>query len=322
VSELEISALLEMSREPGAGSHRALGRLMRLADDCDPLADEVDMRIKSGAFRAARIGLTGPPGAGKSSLIASALETIVGMGKRVGVLAVDPTSPFTGGALLGDRVRLKGPTPESVFFRSMASRGALGGVSRSIWPASRLLDWWGADVILIETVGSGQLGTGVGDVAELVVAVLTPEAGDGVQSMKAGVMELADCFVVNKSDRPGADLVFRELKNVREEARSVGRDVEVFLTSAMDSDGIDEAVEGIKSLWNRLNESGDVLKRRKEQVKREVAFRVETALKEIVAESLGGMSAYQKTLSGWVEKIISGETTAGLAASALAKIKA
>jgi LAO/AO transport system kinase len=315
----EIESLLETVRQSGAASHRALGRLVRLVDDDDRASDSIDEAIKSGAFRAARVGLTGPPGGGKSTLIAAAIEILAETRKRIGILAVDPTSPFTGGALLGDRVRLKGPIGENVFFRSLASRGALGGVSNAIWPASRLLDWWGADIILIETVGTGQLGIAVRDVADLVVAVLTPETGDGIQSMKAGVMELADCFIVNKSDRPGSELMLKELSLVQEEARAARRSVKVFQTSALNGDGIEEATDGLAALWRYLIESGEISRRRVEQVRREVAFRTERRIQARMASALGGAEAYDSALSEWAKRILSGEATASAAAAELAR---
>ncbi len=311
VTVVDLDILLSDVRSPGAAGYRALGRLIRLVDDNDPSAVEIDEKVKSSSFRAARIGLTGPPGAGKSSIIASALDLVASEGRKVGILAVDPTSPFTGGALLGDRVRLKGPTGENVFFRSLASRGAMGGVSRAIWPSARLLDFWGADIILIETVGSGQLGTGVADVADLVVAVLTPEAGDGIQSMKAGVMELADCFIVNKSDRPGAELIMKELKLVQEEAGAAGRSVEAFHTSAVNGDGIAEAVEGVRSLWNRLNDAGEIDRRRLIQVKREVATRTEARIQSQVIARFGGIEDFEGKLEECAGRILSHESTAG-----------
>ena len=313
----DIDNLLLAARKSGPEGNRALGRLIRLVDDGSPDSGRIDDAVKSSAFRSAKIGLTGPPGSGKSSLIASALEVLASSVLKIGILAVDPTSPFTGGALLGDRVRLKGPVPANVFFRSLASRGSLGGVSRAIWPASRLLDWWGADIMLIETVGSGQLGTGVADVADLVVAVLTPEAGDGIQSMKAGIMELADCFIVNKSDRAGADLVLKELGHVKEEAASAGRIVEVYKTSAVENIGIADAVEGIGALWSKLKSSGEIDIRRRVQVKREIAMRVEERMHARVIESLGGYEDYDRTLAGWVDRILAGETTASSAAEGI-----
>jgi LAO/AO transport system kinase len=314
VKSTEIESLLLTARKTGPEGNRALGRLIRIVDDAGPESGRIDDLVKSSAFRAGRIGLTGPPGSGKSSIIASALDILSGSDKKIGILAVDPTSPFTGGALLGDRVRLKGPVAGNVFFRSLASRGSLGGVSRAIWPASRLLDWWGADITLIETVGSGQLGTGVADVADIVVAILTPEAGDGIQSMKAGIMELADCFIVNKCDRPGSDLVMKEMRMVKEEAASAGRLVEVYKTSAVENIGIAEAVEGIIALWGRLKSTGEIDSRRRMQVKREIAMRVEARMHERVTESLGGPDSYEKALSQWVDRIIAGETTSIAAA--------
>jgi len=323
VSGSEIDNLLESAALPGRAGHRALGRLLRLIDDLSPDSDLIDEKVKGSAFRAARIGLTGPPGSGKSSLIAHSLELLAteegSSDRKIGVLAVDPTSPFTGGAILGDRVRLKGPVTDNVFFRSLASRGSLGGVSRAIWLSTRVLDWWGAEFILIETVGSGQLGTGVADVADLVVAVLTPEAGDGIQSMKAGVMELADCFIVNKTDRPGGDLVLKELKLVKEEAASAGRILEVFPTSATNGDGVREAVDGVRELFRKLSESGEIGKRRVEQVRREIRFRTEASLQAAIVDKLGGKSGYFSALDEWVEKIMAGDATVSEAASSLSQ---
>lgn len=325
VPDFDIMKLLEESRLDGVAGHRTLGRLLRMIDDSHPLSDEIDKAVKTEAFRAARIGLTGPPGGGKSSLIASAIEMLSGStaaggkSRKIGILAVDPTSPYTGGALLGDRVRLKGPVGENVFFRSLASRGATGGVSRAIWPASRLLDWWGAEIILIETVGSGQLGTAVADVADLVVAVLTPEAGDGIQSMKAGVMEMADIFIVNKSDRPGAELVLRELRFVQEEASAAGRSVEVYHTSAVNGEGVREAVDGITALWKKLEEKGEIRKRRLRQAGSEVARRVEERIRDEMTQRLGGTEAYKSALKEYAEKIIAGEINPSSAAENLTK---
>ena len=319
MEEPEIKELLESALQSGKTGHRALGRLLRLIDDNHPSCDEIDDAVRSTAFRAARIGLTGPPGSGKSSLIASVIEYLAETVGKIGVLAVDPTSPFTGGAVLGDRVRLFSPVTENIFFRSLASRGSMGGVSRAIWPASRILDWWGADLILIETVGSGQLGTGVADVADLVVAVLTPETGDGIQSMKAGIMELADCFIVNKSDRPGSELIMKELRFIKEEAQAGGRQVEVYPTSAVNNVGVREAIDGIRAFWDRLNETGDIQKRRLVQAKREVAKRVEAALQEKVIENLGGVKEYEVALQKWGEKVLTGQATVSEAAGALVK---
>ncbi len=213
---------------------------------------------------------------------------------------------------------MKSGFSENVFFRSLASRGAMGGVSRSIWASARLMDWWGADLIIIETVGSGQLGTAVADVADLVVAVLTPEAGDGIQSMKAGVMELADCFVINKNDRPGSDLMMKELKLVREEASASGRRVEVFSTNAVLGDGIDEFSRGVRDLWRMLDDSGEIQKRRLEQVRRELMFRTEAHIHKSMINNLGGEEPYRKTINDWAERVFAGESTIVAASRELA----
>lgn len=320
MQEPDIKNLLESTRQPGKAGHRALGRLLRLIDDNDPAFEQIDNLVKSTAFRAMRIGLTGPPGSGKSSLIASAMDFLAETTGKIGILAVDPTSPFTGGAVLGDRVRLKGPIPENVFFRSLASRGSVGGVSRAIWPASRVLDWWGADIILIETVGSGQLGTGVAEVADIVVAVLTPEAGDGIQSMKAGVMELADCFIINKSDRPGSELMMKELQLIKEEAIAGGREVEIYMTCAVKNEGVREAIDGIGAMWDRLKKNGQIEKRRLIQAKGEISKRAEAELHERVIADIGGMERYRDILEKWGERVLMGEATVSEASRELLKI--
>lgn len=320
MQEPDLKNLLDSTRQPGKAGHRALGRLLRLIDDNDPAFEQIDNLVKSTAFRAMRIGLTGPPGSGKSSLIASAMGFLAATSGKIGILAVDPTSPFTGGAVLGDRVRLKGPVPENVFFRSLASRGSVGGVSRAIWPASRVLDWWGADIILIETVGSGQLGVGIAEVADIVVAVLTPDAGDGIQSMKAGVMELADCFIVNKSDRPGSDLMMKELQLIKEEAITGGREVEIYMTCAVKNEGVREAIEGISAMWVRLKKNGQIEKRRLIQAKGEISKRAEAELHERVIADIGGMERYRKILEKWGNRVLMGEATVSEASRELLNI--
>lgn len=317
---LQIKDLLSESQKPGVAAHRSLGNLIRMVDDCDPACDEIDEIIKPSAFRAARIGLTGPPGAGKSSLIAASLEHLTSLNKKIGILAVDPTSPFSGGAVLGDRVRLKKQPGENVFFRSLASRGWLGGVSRAVWQASRLLDWWGADVIIIETVGSGQLGIGIADVSDVVVIITTPESGDSIQSLKAGIMELADCFIVNKCDRPGADLTAKELGYLAQEAGAAGREVLVYQTSAANNTNIHDACNGIAALWRHLDAKGEIRKRRHNQVRKELAVRIDEYLQTIITSSMGGLINYTATIESWADKILKHESTCGFAASQITSL--
>lgn len=205
-------ALVEEFRE---GRTRALARCISLVEDERPGFEAVLDALYGRTGRARRIGITGPPGAGKSTLTAGLARGLRERDLRVGVLAVDPTSPFSGGALLGDRIRMgELASDEGVFIRSMASRGSVGGLATATREAADLLDAFGFDRILMETVGVGQSELQVADSADSTVVVLVPESGDAVQTMKAGLMEIADLFVVNKADRSGADRLVRELRSM------------------------------------------------------------------------------------------------------------
>lgn len=196
-----------------AGNVRMASRLMRLIDDQSPLATEALKLLFPKTGRAWIVGITGSPGAGKSTLTDRLISAFRAEGKRVGVLAVDPTSPFTGGAILGDRIRMQGhATDAGVFIRSLATRGNLGGLSRATGDCLRVMDAMGLEVILVETVGVGQDEIDIAQLAHTTVVVLVPGMGDDIQAIKAGILEVADVFVVNKADLDGADRVVRELR--------------------------------------------------------------------------------------------------------------
>lgn len=196
-----------------AGDTRALARLITLAEAETPGADDLVRAARHGAPRVPVVGVTGSPGSGKSTLVDVVIAEARARGQRVGVIAVDPSSPFSGGAILGDRIRmLRHHADEGVFVRSLASRGSLGGLSRRAMSVVSLMEAFGFDLVLLETVGVGQSEVDVARVADHTVLVLTPGAGDGVQAFKAGIMEIADLLVVNKADLPGADTLVRELR--------------------------------------------------------------------------------------------------------------
>src|SRR3954462_6754559 len=196
-----------------AGHKAALARAVSIVESHRPGCDRLLARLQVRIGRARRIGITGPPGAGKSTLTAQLVESYSKAGLTVGVIAVDPTSPFTGGALLGDRIRMEAVALDpGVFIRSMATRGSLGGLAESNGGVADVLDAFGTDRVIIETVGVGQSELDVSRNADSTVVVLVPESGDSIQTLKAGLMEVADVFVVNESDRSGADRLRHELE--------------------------------------------------------------------------------------------------------------
>lgn len=193
----------------------ALAKLISHVENRAPGYQEVLDRVFAHTGRAYRIGITGPPGAGKSTLVDKLVPLLRAEQKTVGILACDPTSPFSGGALLGDRIRMRDiALDEGVFIRSMATRGSLGGLAKATQEVALLLEAFGFDLILFETIGVGQAEIDIVQAADTVVVILTPQSGDAVQALKAGLMEIADIFVINKSDQEGADLVFQSIHSI------------------------------------------------------------------------------------------------------------
>jgi len=278
-------ALISAAR---AGDWRALGRLVSLVENAAPDLRRVMKVIAPLTGKARVVGLTGSPGVGKSTVTTAMVRSLRAAGQRVGVLAVDPSSPFSGGALLGDRVRMQDhATDDQVFIRSMASRGHLGGLAWATPQALRILDAAGFDVVLIETVGVGQAEVEIASLADTALVVVAPGLGDSIQAAKAGILEIADIFVVNKSDRPGAQEVVRDLRTMLAMA-DYGHDrwkPPIVSTTAATGDGIDDLMTAIARHGEWLDESGERARRRRDRARAEISAIALTALEQ----RMGGM---------------------------------
>lgn len=246
---------------------RALARTITLVENRDPGFREVLTQVYTRAKGAFRVGITGPPGAGKSTLLDALARSLEQDGLTVGIVAVDPTSPFTGGALLGDRVRLGDLSgKDGVYIRSMATRGTTGGLAAATRDACAVLDAYGFDWILVETVGVGQIELDVTHVCDVVCAVFVPESGDGVQALKAGLVEAAHLFLINKCDRPGAEKLAAELELVIHTRSQASWSPPVLLTQGTVGKGVAEWREQLQAFRALLDQTGPESTRRQRQV--------------------------------------------------------
>jgi LAO/AO transport system kinase len=331
---LALADLLERFRE---GKTVALARAISMVEDERPGFQELLHAVLTRGPSARRVGITGPPGAGKSSLLAAVAGAYRARSERLGVVAVDPTSPYSGGALLGDRIRMSElATDPGVFIRSMASRGSLGGLATTTKEVIDLMDSFGFDRILVETVGVGQTELAITAAADTVVVVLVPESGDAIQAMKAGLMEIADVFIVNKADRPGSARLVKEIRQALHlrtgralegvpahhgvDLGRVGRraaepspppavadvwEVPVLVTNALTGEGLPEVIEALDAHRNWLEGSGQLGARRRSRARVRVRDVVERELRREAWRS----DSVSARLEGGLDRIQAGEGT-------------
>ena len=266
--------LAELLRGTVAGERLALARLVTAIESDAPGIREILPSVFQAGRGAHLVGITGPPGSGKSTLVSALIGEWRRRGRRVGVLAVDPSSPYTGGSIMGDRIRMMDHAADrDVFVRSMASRGELGGLAATTWIAAAALDAAGFDPILVETVGAGQSEVEIASLAETTVVVEVPEMGDEVQAIKAGLLEIADVIVVNKGDLPGADRAARRLRAMLSTAggRVVRKPPKVLLTNAVMEEGVAELADAVEALRGDAQEPDRVNRRAERQIRNVVA---------------------------------------------------
>jgi LAO/AO transport system kinase len=291
-----------LARRLLAGDKRALARAISLVENDDPKGWALVREVYPHTGNAAVLGFTGPPGVGKSTLLASLTRLKRGRGQTVAVLSIDPSSPFTKGALLGDRIRLSEHFLDpGVFIRSMASRGALGGLSEATLQAALLMDASGRDVVLLETVGVGQAEVDVIDHADTVVLVLMPGSGDSVQALKAGVMEIPDVIVVNKAEHPLTDTMVREIKGVLALGPRGGWEVPIVRTEATRHEGTEELSDRLDEHRAYIESEGILSLRRRRNLMNEVlglaAFRMRRELEASVKEDHGVQELLDRVVS-------------------------
>lgn len=304
------AALVRRARD---GDARAVARLISMVENSAPEMRQVTAELcAAGGPRAHVVGLTGAPGVGKSTSTAMLVRVFRERGLRVGVLAVDPSSPFTGGALLGDRVRMQDhATDPDVFIRSMAGRGHLGGLAWATPQALRVLDAAGCEVILVETVGVGQAEVAIASLADTTVVLLAPGMGDGVQVAKAGILEIADVFVVNKADRDGARAVVRELRAMTSLVPGAWRPP-IVTTVAVRGEGGERVAEALDAHRRHLEETGELRRRRLSRVRDEIEAIALTALRSRLTAPRG-----HTRLDTLAERVLSGATDPYTAADTL-----
>ena len=287
-----------------AGEKRSIARAITIIENDGQKAQKIISAIYPYTGKAYVIGITGPAGSGKSTLIEKIVKKLRENGKSVGIVAVDPTSPFTGGAFLGDRIRMQTLSlDKGVFIRSMASRNSLGGLAKATKDAIKVLDAAGKDYIIVETVGAGQLEVDVVKVAHTVIVVLAPGFGDEIQAIKAGLMEIGDIFVINKADRENADRAVIDLLSALELNTEKKWKPQVIKTVALTGEGIDDLLKAVEEHRKYL-EAGELEKKRRKRAEAELLEAISQRLKDTIIAEL----KKDKTLESFIEKIMNRES--------------
>ncbi|MDH4367021.1 MAG: methylmalonyl Co-A mutase-associated GTPase MeaB [Dehalococcoidia bacterium] len=286
------------------GENVSLSRVISLVENESSQVPQIMKRISPHLGRAHCIGITGPPGVGKSTLVDKLTGLMRKQGLEVGIIAVDPSSPFTGGAVLGDRIRMQQHyLDKGVFIRSMATRGSMGGLPQTAGSVVKLLDAAGKDIILVETVGVGQSEIDIMETTDTVLVILCPESGDAIQTMKAGLFEIADIFVVNKADNPGADNFVRDIQAMLQLREPNWWDIPVMATQAINDVGTQELHKQIQLHYQALCKEGRLLQRRQLQRKQDFIKTLERKL----TSRLLKLIEQDGQLSRYIEKVEKGE---------------
>lgn len=278
-----------------SGSRRALSRAITIVENEYDDAVEIMQKLYQHTGRAHVIGITGPPGAGKSTLTDKLAKYYRQQGKTVGIIAIDPTSPYSGGAILGDRIRMNElATDPGVFIRSMATRGSLGGLSQKTADVVKVFDAFGTNIIIVETVGVGQSEVDIVKAADSTIVVLVPGLGDDIQAIKAGILEIGDLFVINKADREGADRLNLEIEMMLElNSEKVSWRPPIKRTQASSGEGISELAVSIEEHINYLNDSGEMIKRRTQRTKNELLTRIDDQIGRYVLQKIEATGEFE-----------------------------